>query len=257
MFDKICFKCYHRFSMRLLKNLIGGMVDIVYPKICHVCKQKMTAASINEIVCVECWAKIKKNSPPFCYKCGRKLTEKSAKNTCLDCIKKPLHFDRAFSPCVYEGVIKELIHGFKYKKHDYLGFLLAKLMIEFIKDYNLPPMQLTDLIIPVPLHKAKLREREFNHAFVLSKYLGLEFNKEVLNGKLLRRANTRTQTELSDNERFLNVKGCFKTMQGNQLLGRNVLLIDDVLTTGATASEAACELKNAGAEKVYVFTLAN
>lgn len=77
---------------------------------------------------------------------------------CPSCLKKKLHFDRAFSPCVYEGAIKELIHEFKYKNKDYLGSVLSKPMINFIEEYNLP-MEYLDLIIPVPLHSTRLRER--------------------------------------------------------------------------------------------------
>ncbi len=243
--------------MGIMKNLIHGLIDIIYPKICHACKNKITVASIEEVICIECWAKIKKNKPPFCYSCGRNLNvKKSVKNICLDCIKKDMVFDRAFSPCLYEGVIKELIHAFKYKKNDYLGAVLAKLMVEFIKEYNLP-IQFMDIIIPLPLHKAKLREREFNQACILSNYIGIEFNKPVLTDKLLRNKNTKTQTELSDNERFSNVKGCFGIPQENGVKGKNILLVDDVLTTGATASEASLTLKNAGANIVYALTLAS
>ncbi len=243
--------------METMKNFIHGIIDIIYPKICHACKKKMTALSIDEVICIECWAKIKKNTPPFCHSCGRDMRgKKSLKNTCLNCIKRPLQFDRAFSPCLYEGVIKELIHAFKYQKKDYLGITLAKLMIDFIKEYNLP-IQFMDLIIPIPLYKTKLREREFNHAFILSKYLGAEFNKEVSAERLSRNKNTKTQTELKDNERFSNVKGCFSVPQENCVKNRNILLIDDVLTTGATVSEAALALKNAGANIVYVLTLAS
>lgn len=243
--------------MGAISGLIHGIIDIVYPKICHACKKKIPGLSIDETVCVECWAKIKKNTPPFCYSCGRSLkNKKSLKNTCLDCIKKPPRFDRAFSPCFYEGVIKELIHAFKYKKNDYLGITLAGLMINFIKEYNIP-MRFIDLIIPIPLYKTKLREREFNQAFVLSGYLGAEFNKEVSAKKLLRDKNTKTQAELKDNERFSNVDKCFSVPQKNAVKNRNILIIDDVLTTGATASEAALTLKNAGAKIVYVLTLAS
>jgi len=243
--------------MGAISGFIHGIIDIIYPKICHACRKKIADTSIDETICIDCWAKIKTNTPPFCYSCGRKLTsKKSLKNTCLDCIEKPLYFDRAFSACVYEGVIKELIHAFKYKKNDYLGITLSKLMITFIKEYNLP-IESIDLIIPIPLYKTKLREREFNQAFILSKYLGAEFNKKVSAESLLRVKNTKTQAELKNNERFPNVEKCFCVPQEKSVENSNILLIDDVLTTGATASEAALTLKNAGANKIYVLTLAN
>lgn len=243
--------------MGLIHNLINGLIDIVYPKTCHVCKNKITASSIDGLVCSECWAKIKINLPPFCHSCGRSLTgARFIKNTCAGCIKNPLHFDRAFSPCSYEGVLKELIHIFKYKNKDYLGAALSKLMINFIKEYNLP-IESMDSIVPIPLSKTKLREREYNHALILSKNLSREFNKSVVEDRLLRHRNTRTQTELKDRERFLNVKGAFSINGQDAVRGKNILLVDDVLTTGATCSEAALTLKEAGANIVYVLTLAS
>ena len=129
-------------------------------------------------------------------------------------------------------------------------------MIEFIKEFNLP-MDFLDLILPIPLHKARLREREFNQAEILSNCIASEFKKEVSNDTLRRHRATKTQTELEDNLRFLNVKGSFSVVNSEYIKGKNILLIDDVLTTGATASEAAYTLKNAGANIVFVLTLAN
>ena len=145
---------------------------------------------------------------------------------------------------------------FKYKDKDYLGFTLSKLMIEFIKDYNLP-MEFVDLVIPIPLHKARLREREFNQAEILSNHIASEFNKRVLPDALMRLRNTKTQTELEISERFANVQGGFSAAKNEDIKGKNILLVDDVLTTGATSSEAARTLKNAGAHIVFVLTLAN
>lgn len=238
-------------------NFIKGLTDIIYPKICLICKKKITTNSIDELVCPACWGKIKKNVPPFCRRCGRQLKDnKLSKNICPDCIKRQLHFDRAFSPCLYDGVIKELIHEFKYKGKDYLGFTLSRLMIEFIKEYELP-MRLIDWIVPVPLHQTKLREREFNQAQVLSSYIASEFNKNLLHNNLIRHRQTKAQADLEGNERLINVKGSFSVQNMETIKGKNILLIDDVFTTGATSSEAACALKNVGANIVFVLTLAD
>lgn len=240
----------------MLRRFIATLIDAVYPKICIVCKNKLRDAfSIDNLVCLECWGKIRRNLPPFCCRCGRHL-EKPVKNICPKCIKKHLHFDRAFSPCVYEGVLKELIHAFKYKNKDYLGTALSRLMIEFIKEYNLP-LDIIDFIIPMPLHKARFREREFNQAGILSNYIAANFNKELSGGFLLRHRLTRTQTGVADEKRFLNVKGSFSLNRKAGIKGKNILLVDDVLTTGATSSEAAYILKEAGANIVFVLTLAN
>ena len=242
--------------MNMLRKFLNVFVDIVYPKTCLVCKRQLKALTcVDNLVCTQCWAKIKINAPPFCHRCGRHL-EKPIKNICPACVRKELHFDRAFSPCVYEGVLKELIHAFKYQGKDYLGPTLTRLMTEFIEEYNLP-MDLLDLVIPIPLHKTRLREREFNQAQILSNHIARKFNKKVSHDNLRRLRLTKTQTELEIGERLLNVKGSFTATKKEDIKGKNILLVDDVLTTGATCSEAAYALKDAGANIVFVLTLAN
>ncbi|MDD5432238.1 MAG: ComF family protein [Candidatus Omnitrophica bacterium] len=238
-------------------RLFNGLIDTFYPKRCLSCKSKIHKLAVDNFICAECWAKIKKNRPPFCHSCGRQLEKKGfAKNICSGCIRKMLHFDRAFSPCTYTGIIKELIHDFKYNQKDYLGLPLSKLMIEFIKEYSLP-MDKIDFIIPMPLHKTRLREREFNQAEILSRHIGNEFKVDVLATCLERSRYTKTQTELSPHERFLNVENCFSVNGNRNLKRKNILLVDDVLTTAATSSEASRALKNAGSGIVFVLTLAN
>jgi ComF family protein len=239
------------------QNLLRGFWDILYPKVCLVCRNKLNALSIDELVCLKCWGKIKKNIPPFCRSCGRTLDKKDLSgHLCSGCAKHPPHFDRAFSPCVYEGPLKELIHQFKYKKKDYLGPLIAGFMAEFIREYAIP-LDSFDLIIPIPLHPARLREREFNQALILSDYIAGIFDKKVLGDNLIRCRHTRTQTDLKDQQRFINVKESFAVKNPGTIRAKNILLIDDVMTTGATSSEAAFTLKDAGAGKVFVLTLAS
>ena len=241
----------------MFRGLFSGLIDIIYPRICLVCKTKLDGTHIDNLVCKKCWSAINKNPPPFCHSCGRHLEKKSfAKNICPKCLRINLHFDRAFSPCTYEGVIKELIHSFKYKGKDYLGGPLSRLMIQFIKEYGLP-IKYMDSIVALPLHSQKIREREFNQAEILSTHIAKEFNKGLLKNNLVRHKFTKTQTELETDERFLNVKGSFSLKDPNDIKGKNLLLVDDVLTTGATASEAAGILKGAGANIVFVLTLAN
>lgn len=239
------------------KNLFQGLADIIYPRVCLACKNKITESSVDKLICPACWSKIRKNLPPFCHRCGRQLKPPYlTKNICSKCLKKDLHFDRAFSPCIYEGTTKELIHSFKYNNRDHLGQALSNLMVEFIKEYNLA-IDVIDYIVPVPLYKTRLREREFNQAQVLSKHIAEEFDKKTSQDILIRNRYTKTQTELETTERYKNVKGSF-TVQNEQLIkDKNILLIDDVLTTGATTSEASFALKLAGANIVFVLTLAN
>jgi len=167
-----------------------------------------------------------------------------------------LHFDRAFSPCIYEGVVKELIHQFKYKGKVYLGKPLSRFLIDFIGEYDLP-IAYMDSIIPMPLYKLRLREREYNQSQILSQHVADAFGIKLLNSALLRCRNTKQQAEMEAAGRFINVKDSFMVPEKEKINGKNILLIDDVLTTGATSSEAALALKNSGANIVFVLTLAN
>jgi len=241
----------------MLQGLLKGLKDLVYPNCCLACKNKIELNEKQDLICAGCWDKIEKNTPPFCAACGRHLdSEAIRKNTCLSCLGEKFYFDRAFSPCIYTGTIKKLIHEFKYANKDYLSKPFGQLMNTFIRDYYLPVEQV-DFIIPVPLHKSRQREREFNQAELLSQQVADEFNKKVLKGALMRSKATKTQTELTFQERRQNLQRSFTVTRPELIKDTNLLLIDDVLTTGATANEAAKSLKSAGAKIVLLLTLAN
>jgi len=241
----------------MLHGLLKGLKDLFYPNCCLVCKNRINSNQEQDFVCVSCQGKIEMNLPPFCAYCGRRLDKFSlAKNICSGCLKTRFHFDRAFSPCKYSGPIKKLVHEFKYTGRDYLGKSLGKIMNNFIREYNLP-IGYMDFIIPVPLHTSRLRQREFNQAQILSEQVAGEFDKKVLAGVLIRNKATKTQTELNPEERRLNVKESFCVTKPELVKNMNLLLIDDVLTTGATSSEAARSLKESGARIVFVMTLAS
>ncbi|MBU0548408.1 MAG: ComF family protein [Candidatus Omnitrophica bacterium] len=241
----------------MLRGFFNGIKDLIYPNLCLTCKNRIVPAKGQNLVCAQCWEKIEKNLPPFCASCGRRLDKLSlAKNICSNCLKFKFHFDRAFSPCTYTGIIKKLIHEFKYSGKDYLGEPLGDLMNKFIKDYRLP-IEYIDFIIPIPLHKSRMREREFNQAQILSEQIAKEFNTKILPDALVRTRPTRTQTELAFEERRKNVEKSFTVNDVRSIKDANLLLIDDVLTTGATSSEAARVLKDSGARIIFVMTLAN
>ena len=200
---------------------------------------------------------MERNLPPFCHCCGRRLQKgQLAKNACPACVRKRLHFDRAFSPYVYAGTVRELIRQFKYKNKARLGDFLGKEMCAFIKEYRVP-IGFMDYICPVPLSGSRLREREFNQARALGDCVAREFSKPLRDNLIIRQRHTAAQALLPPEGRFANVKGSFGVADIAEVNGRNILLIDDVLTTGATCSEAASALKQAGANVVFVLTLAN
>lgn len=241
----------------MFRGLLKGIKDLIYPNCCPACKGRISGDKKERLICGRCREDIEKNLPPFCASCGRHLDNPgAAKNVCHGCLDAKFHFDRAFSPCVYKGTVKKLIHEFKYNGKDYLGEPLAGLMNEFIRDYRLP-IEYMDFILPIPLHKSRLREREFNQAVILSEQVAGEFGKRVLADILVRSRHTKSQTELSPEKRRLNVEGSFSVKDAAAVKGANILLVDDVLTTGATLSEASRILKQNGAGIIVAMTLAS
>ncbi len=164
--------------------------------------------------------------------------------------------DRLYSACRYHGAVKALIRRFKYDGRDYLCAFLGRLLEDCIRTLSVP-MDEVDAIVPVPLHPARLREREYNQAQLLAAHIGSVFHRPTDTSLLVRSRPTGTQTGLAVEQRRRNVRGCFTVPRAASCHGKTVLLVDDVLTTGATAGEAGEALKNAGAVKVYVLTVAH
>lgn len=196
------------------------------------------------------------NRPPFCRKCSRHLGI-SAANICKECRNAEPSFDFAWSACLYEDPLKDLIHRFKYGQKTQLRRLFAEVMISFIKEYGLDTGQF-DAIVPIPLSSTRSRERGYNQARLLAQELAREFSIPLApEGNHLRRVrHTDPQSFLDEKQRWTNIKGAFTIRKLKNLQHQNILLIDDLLTTGATASEAARVLKDAGAGTVGVLTLA-
>ncbi|UCB56831.1 MAG: ComF family protein [Candidatus Omnitrophota bacterium] len=187
-------------------------------------------------------------------KAGRPAKSQNHAFICKDCQASGYFFKKAHSACIYEGVIKECIHLFKYNSKLSLSGPLAELMIDFAGRFL--DMRKVDLILPVPLYSAKERRRQFNQAGILSESLAKAFSKQAHNKTLIKIKATQPQINLSRTERLKNIKGAFKVKNKNVPKNKNVLLVDDVLTTGATVNECAKALHKAGANRIEVFTLA-
>ncbi len=172
----------------------------------------------------------------------------------MNCGDHELNFDFATAAYRSRGVVRDLIHQFKYGRQMHLRYLLARMLREGFRDRRLadePP----ELIVPVPLHPARLREREFNQAEVLATLAGARLGLPV-SDCLRRRRYTFTQTNFHREERFHNLAGAFELRRGAPVAGRRVALVDDVLTTGSTADACAAALREAGAVAVVVITVA-
>jgi ComF family protein len=173
---------------------------------------------------------------------------------CGACRAHPPPFDHARAIGRYEGPLRQAIHLLKYRGKLYLKQPLLRLAIAHFDAHF--PGTVFDAIIPVPLHRERLMQREFNQAAVLAQGLARHLNVPVLERLLVRVRSTRPQVELSGSERRQNVRQAFAVTNAVALRDAVVLVVDDVLTTGTTLGEAAMTLKAAGAKQVDVFALA-
>jgi competence protein ComFC len=236
------------------KALADTALGFIYPNVCQICGDER-ATSTEGFVCSRCWQQVRFIKPPFCQRCGLPFEgDLTTAFECTNCREMNLHFRSARSAVSAKGTVLEVIHRYKYKRAFWFEPFLADLLIR----EALPELrqQKWDWIVPVPLHPAKKRQREFNQAERLATYLSAA-TRIPMDTTLLRRvAATKTQTKLSRQERAENMRNAFALQDGRTLNGERILLFDDVFTTGATTDACARVLLAAGAAEVCVWTVA-
>ncbi|MBI3943409.1 MAG: ComF family protein [Chloroflexi bacterium] len=218
------------------------VVDLLFPPRCVHCKQA------GQWLCQACLGQIRPVSPPYCRWCG----SPGVAGICARCRVHPPAFDIGYSLAVYEEPVRSIIHHLKYKNGRWLAPLLGDVLHTGFRQLAWQ----IDAIVPVPLHPQREKERGFNQALLLAQELARREGLP-LEVNLLRRVRyTRSQTGLDPAGRLANVAGAFACRDGQKVIGRQVLLVDDVMTTGATMSACAQALKSGGAGKVYALALA-
>jgi ComF family protein len=187
---------------------------------------------------------------PFCETCSQPF-EGSIDNafTCANCAHRTIYFDAAVAAYRGRGIVREVLHQFKYARQIHLRHLVARWLGAAMDDERLRDCDF-DYIVPVPLHPARERERGFNQASLVSELLSAQIS--IPSKAVLERVRyTTTQTALDRSERMENLNNAFRLRKNADVRGLHVLLIDDVLTTGSTLSECARVLKRAGAISVH------
>ena len=240
-----------------VKILGEGLISLLLAADCGVCQHPLEPSNIT-FVCIDCWSKIEWLKAPYCSKCSRPLpsTFKSIPTfLCPECRRQNVYFNRAFIPTLYEGVMKKVIHLLKYNKKTGVMRTLEKIMRSYFNCLNSSFPSL-DLVVPIPLHRKKLRERGFNQAELIAKVAAKHLQVRLTKGNLKRTKATITQTSLDRKERKRNLREAFTVKNRDEFQAKNVLLVDDVYTTGTTIKEAAKVLKEARVKDVYVFALA-
>lgn len=240
--------------MRIDRTLepLRAVASLFYPALCAACHAPVTR---GDYVCQNCLDKAQRIIAPFCAKCSEPFSGAiDGQFTCGNCAHRSLAFDAAVSAYRSRGVVRFIILQLKYNRQLHLRHPVAEWLQEAMNDARLSQRPF-DLIVPVPLHPARFRERGFNQADILAKILAQKINVPL--GRALDRIRyTTTQTAFDRTDRMENLRGAFRLRKNIDLRGLQVLLVDDILTTGSTLSECARVLRQGGAHSIYAVTAA-
>ncbi len=246
--------------MEILKTFVelkNSLLDFVFPPHCLLCNRFISSEESKSngfrpagLVCEDCWNSLNVLPHPFCPTCRTFLNQSMRR--CPSCLgQSSLSLNRSLG--LFDPYYQTLIHYFKYKRKISLGKELGKRLgellkqDEFSKDY--------DYLMPVPLHNARERERGYNQSKILAEEISELTFLPLLDKVLIRKKNTRDQTNLNAEERERNVRGAFVVRDNIELKGKKIILVDDVMTTGATLKECSRVLKEAGVKEVAGVTV--
>jgi competence protein ComFC len=233
-------------------NPLPALSSLFYPAICVVCSRDIERP---DYLCDSCRAMAPRISSPFCAKCSEPFFGAITQTfRCANCEHRTLHFESAVAVYRSRGLVRNLVHAFKYGHQRHLRHPLSEWLGETMNDSRLRGRRF-DLIVPVPLHPARERDRGFNQAALVAELFARQVGVP-LRPVLQRIRYTTTQTAYDRAERMENLRNAFRLRKKANVRELHVLLIDDVLTTGSTLSECARVLKEAGAISVYAATAA-
>ena len=234
-----------RVSISNKSGLIPKLIGYLYPSECPSCGT-VTDNITYAPLCISCWSGIKKYSGPSCKRCSSPFSSEYS-DICAECLNMPPAFSRAISFGLYADMLATAINIYKFHGIKRLHKPLGRFLLEF-------DLAGADAIISVPLSIRSLRERGFNQSLLLAKFVSDNLKIPLMLDGLIKNRETPPQIGLSAKERISNLKGAFKAVR--DFSGMRLLLIDDVMTTGATVKECSKQLLKAGAEDVVVLTLA-
>ncbi len=227
----------------VLDNLRSA-VEIIYPLSCAGC------AAPGAVLCSECIGSFRPVDPATsCPRCGMDI---GLPDVCGACTVHPPRFERGWYGFYFEGALREALLAFKFRKRRDAGRSLVRLLAPRLESIT----EDADVMLPVPVTEKRLRERGFNQCYSIAEEIGRITGKPLDGSALYKKKETQDQYTLSREERRKNVRGAFGVRASRMVRGKRVLLIDDLMTTGHTLSEASRTLLSAGAQSVTVFALA-
>lgn len=246
-------------NQSMIEYIKEGLLNFVFPLDCKIC-EKPIRESKGYSICEDCFKTIELIEHPYCIKCGKPLIstgyfKQNREIICLECKRKKYSFEFSRSIGIYNKVLKKCIHLFKYYGEKKLAIPLGKLMVDYLLKNNEFENKF-DLIIPVPLHNNDLKKRGFNQSVLLGKAIEDYFSVPVREKVLVKKKLTPFQVNLSKKERERNILSAFSVEKPEEIEGKNILILDDVFTTGSTVEECAKELMKARANNIIVLTLA-
>jgi len=224
-------------------HLANTLLNLIFPLVCANCKK------VGALLCSDCRAALVWLQEPLCSGCGRSV--KRPLSLCLDCHRQPLPLQQIRAAVLFTGPIPRIIHQMKYNGLFALAEPMAELMIEAWTRWEIP----VDVVVPVPLHADRERKRGYNQSALLANYLCRRLDLTFTGEGLQRIRHTRPQVELSAVDRLANVANAF-VASPDHVAGGDVLLVDDVCTTGATMIAATEALLAAGAKTVSGYAVA-
>ena len=233
----------------VLRDMFETAIVFLYPAKCRVCDDFLGVVSMPYI-CANCWREMQFLEPPWCDICGTPGVD----GLCDACAVSPPRYGKLRSIAFYHTTLQEAIHLFKFEKKK----VFAQHLIQLI-NAHIPSgcsLEAYDFVLPIPIHKKRLRERGFNQATLLADGIAKIAGVPVLTDALVRKRHTVAQSSLDSTARQQNIVGAFEVRDPDIISGKRLLVIDDVFTTGATIREAVSELWTADPAEIDVLTLA-
>ncbi len=233
----------------MIQQFFETAITFLFPAQCKVCEMDIGIESIPYL-CKGCWDSLDIVTPPWCEICGKHDVD----GVCTMCATNPPRYGKLRTVAFYDAILQKIIHLYKFEKRRTLAKHLSYIMVKHRpKDCDFNEY---DYILPIPLHKNRLRERGFNQSALIAQGISNEVGIDICTNALVRNKNTSPQSSLTRDARQTNIVGAFGIKNRNLIKGKRILILDDVFTTGATVNEAVNMLWNEDPVEIDVLTLA-